>query len=159
MVDTAPLSETSPFPSIAGTLRRTVAAAMPILRALSDAEAARPRAAGKWSAKQTLGHLVDSASNNHQRFVRAQQGPLTFPPYAQDHWVACQHYNDRPWEDLVVLWHAYNQHVAHVIEKIPDASRRVPCTVETGAPVTLGFLAADYVAHLRHHLGQLKATT
>ena len=83
---------------------------MPLCRSCdrsSEPDAARPRAPGKWSPKQVIGHLIDSASNNHQRFVRAQQGAeLVFPPYAQDHWMNCQHYAERPWDDIVSLWHA-----------------------------------------------------
>jgi hypothetical protein len=107
-------------------------------------------------AETVVGHLIDSAANNHHRFVRAQQGDaLVFPAYEQDHWVACQRYQDRAWEDLVALWHAYNRHLAHVIGRIADDRRHVPCTIGPDAPVTLAFLADDYVVHLRHHLEQV----
>jgi hypothetical protein len=143
------------FPAIGADLLQTVEDAVPRLRTMSDAQAAQPRAAGKWSPKQIIGHLIDSASNNHQRFVRAQEVPeLRFPPYHQDHWVASQHYADRPWDEIVTLWHAYNRHLAHVINRIPEDRRDVPCIIESAAPVTLGFLASDYVSHLRHHLAQ-----
>src|SRR5262249_54870827 len=82
---------------------------------------------------------------------------LSFPKYAQDSWVGLQHYNERSWEDVLALWHAYNLHLAHVISRIPESRRQVPCTIESSTPVTLGFLASDYVAHLRHHLAQVDA--
>jgi hypothetical protein len=108
--------------------------------------------------EQVLGHLIDSAANNHQRFVRAQEGrALAFPGYAQDDWVRSQHYEERPWEDLTSFWYAYNRHLAHVIARIPDDRRSVSCSVGSNAPVTLGFLVHDYLVHLRHHLGQLQA--
>jgi len=152
------MSETSPFPEIGAELRRSIEAALPKLRKKSEAQATEPRAPGKWSPKQVIGHLIDSASNNHQRFVRAQQvSALSFPPYEQDMWVGVQHYNDRSWEEIVALWHAYNAHLAHVVGRIPESKRQVPCTIESNAPVTLGHLASDYVAHLRHHLGQVDA--
>ena len=150
------MSDQSPFPTIAADLWQAVEAALPKLQAISEAEASRPRAPGKWSPKEVIGHLIDSASNNHQRFVRAQQGAeLAFPPYEQEHWVACQHYGDRSWGEIVALWHAYNRHLAHVIRHIPEDKRRVACVIESTEPVTLGFLADDYGRHLRHHLAQV----
>src|SRR5580765_418455 len=89
--DENPMSDQRRFTDVASDLLQIVEAALPRLRSVSDAEAARPRAPGKWSAKQVIGHLVDSAANNHQRFVRAQQGTeLEFPGYAQDHWISSQ---------------------------------------------------------------------
>ena len=141
--------------AVARDLQQTIDAALPKLRAISEASATMPASPGKWSRKQIIGHLIDSASNNHQRFVRAQEvKALSFPPYEQNHWVASQHYNDRQWADIVTLWHAYNSHLAHVIAHIPDESLGVPCVIESTQSVTLEFLATDYVTHLRHHLVQ-----
>ena len=150
------MNDHTPFPALGADLLQTIDAAVPKLRAMSEPQAGRPRTAGKWTPKQIIGHLIDSASNNHQRFVRAQEvGELRFPPYAQEHWVACQHYTDRPWDDLVTLWYAYNRHLAHVISHIPEHRRDVACIIESTSPVTLGHLAFDYGEHLRHHLAQV----
>jgi DinB family protein len=141
---------------VARDLRNTIDGVLPKLRAIPDAMATEPRAPGKWSRKEIIGHLIDSASNNHQRFIRAQQvSPLSFPPYDQNHWAESQHCNERSWKELVTLWHAYNTHLAHVIERIPEARLDVPCVIESNSPVTLEFLVTDYVVHLRHHLAQV----
>ena len=149
-------SDNTPFALIARELSQTLEVALQKLRDMPAAQAARPLASGKWSAQQVIGHLIDSAANNHQRFVRAMQAPaLVFPEYLQDAWVETQHYDARAWDDVVLLWHAYNRHLAHVIEHIPEQMRQVPITIGNEAPVTLGFLAHDYVVHLRHHLKQI----
>ena len=107
------ITEQTPFPAIGAALVETVEAAVPMLRSMSEARAEQPRAPGKWSPKQVIGHLIDSASNNHQRFVRAQEGPsFAGPGYEQDHWVAVQGYQESSWDEIVALWRAYNRHLA-----------------------------------------------
>jgi hypothetical protein len=106
-----------------------------------------------------LGHLIDSALNNHQRFVRAQLSEsLAFPGYEQESWVRVQAYQDGRWPELVALWTALNAHLAHVIGRIDEEALERPCKIGGGAPVTLRYLAEDYVRHLRHHLVQIFAT-
>src|SRR5262245_3209745 len=101
-------------------LRKAVERAVPMLNELSDDEASARVAAGSWSPKEIIGHLVDSASNNHQRFVRAQlSDDLLFLGYEQEGWVAVQRYQDRPWDSLVRLWSEYNLHLARIIADVP----------------------------------------
>jgi hypothetical protein len=145
-----------PFAAIASRLRADVASAETRLRALGEREAAEPRKGGKWSAKEILGHLVDSASNNHQRFVRAQLAPpLRMPGYEQASWVSIQRYQERTWSEIIELWSAYNRHLAHVIASIPDERRHVSCEIGDDASMTLEHLVLDYVAHIQHHLRQI----
>ena len=122
---------------------------------------------GKWNRKQILGHLVDSAANNHQRFVRAQfTKHLNFPGYEQDNWVESQHYETEPWENLVQLWTSYNRHLVHLLSVMPGETltqERVEHnldkiafkTVPANEPTTLEYFVRDYVDHLRHHLSQI----
>ena len=114
--------------------------------------------AGGWSRKQVIGHLIDSASNNHQRFVRAAlQTSLDFPGYDQTGSVRVQAVQDADWQLLVALWAVYNRYLAHVIAQLPSSILETVCRIGPSDPVTLGFLATDYVVHLGHHLSQLGA--
>ena len=144
------------FAVTGSSLRQEVVAAEPKLRAISEERAGSSLVLAKWTAKQVLGHLIDSASNNHQRFIRVQaEADLSLPGYAQDFWVDSQRYTDRAWSDLIELWSAYNRHLAHVITNVAEAKGSVRCTIGGDAPVTLRHVALDYVGHVQHHLGQI----
>ena len=135
-----------------------VEAAEAKLRKIGAAESAKPILAGGWSRKQVIGHLIDSASNNHQRFVRAAlQTSLEFPGYDQNGNVSVQAPQEADWLLLVSLWVAYNRYLAHVIAHIPAGKLETACRIGTGETVTLGFIASDYVTHLIHHLKQVGA--
>ena len=137
-------------------LRCLVEAAEPRLQQIPESESIRAALPGGWSRKQVLGHLIDSASNNHQRFVRAMLQPsLDFPGYDQEGNIRVQAVQEADWELLVSLWAAYNRYLAHLIEHIPPSQLDMKCRIGAGEPVTLGFLASDYLTHLRHHLRQI----
>jgi DinB superfamily len=139
-------------------LARAVEIAEPILRNVSEPESNTPALKGGWSRKQVIGHLIDSASNNHQRFVRASlQGSLDFPGYDQDGCVRVQAVQSASWPLLVTLWANYNFYLAHVIAHIPADKLEVQCRIGEDEPVTLKFLAEDYLTHLIHHLSQIGA--
>jgi hypothetical protein len=133
-------------------LRRTV----PALEAIDEPGSLLTRGPGSWSRKQVLGHLVDSALNNLHRFVRAPQASeLVFPGYEQRSWVDAGGYQERPWRSVVSLWSELNAQVAHVVSRIPPDRLATPCRIGDGPPVTLEFIARDYVKHLQHHLQQI----
>ena len=135
-----------------------VEAAEPRLRAISETESTQSILPGGWSRKQVIGHLIDSASNNHQRFVRAAlQTSLDFPGYDQGGSVRVQAVQDADWQLLVALWAAYNRYLAHVIARLPASKLETVCRIGSGDAVTLDFLATDYLTHLGHHLNQLGA--
>jgi len=153
-------------PTFVAYFRQTVDRATDRLLTFSDIEAAARPAPGKWSRKEIIGHLIDSASNNHGRFVRAQlQDDLIFAGYDQEEWVRAQRYQERPWPDLVRLWQAFNHHIAAVMETAdPQAVTRPRArhnldqlawrSVSAMQSTTLEYFMRDYVEHLQHHLGQ-----
>jgi hypothetical protein len=142
---------------LAKFLRDTIATELPHLERITD-EAASIRPAGPetWSPKQELGHLIDSASNNHIRFVRAALEPeLTGPGYAQSDWVELHGYQQKSWLSTVRFWHSYNTFLADLVERIPAAKLLTICKIGSYEPATLRFVIEDYVLHLQHHIDHL----
>jgi hypothetical protein len=137
------------------SLAAVVAHAVPHLSAISEESAAQRPAPNKWSKKEILGHLIDSAANNHQRFMRLQLSPeISLPGYDQDNWVRLNRYQQEQWAEIVALWSAYNRHLATVVESLDDAALGNVWHSPDG-DVTLEFIAIDYVRHLKHHLSQI----
>lgn len=109
--------------------------------------------------KQILGHLIDSASNNHQRMVRLQYSKdlLFFPDYRQDNdlWIALQDYQNADWANLIQLWKFYNLHIIHVITSV-DVTKldNYWCDFE-GTKVTLKEMIEGYLDHLHLHMKEI----
>ncbi len=111
--------------------------------------------------------LIDSALNNHQRFVRAQlTEDLVCPTYDQEQFVRVQRYNDAPWSELLPLFLLFNEHIARVMEATPANVRTMPRVrhnlhrvafreLPATEPATLEYFMEDYVVHLEHHLSQI----
>jgi DinB superfamily len=141
---------------LAATLEEAVRAAIGPLSDITDAEAAKKAAAGRWSKKEELGHLIDSAANNHVRFVRAALEPdFRGPGYAQDDWVRLHGYEETPWLEIIDFWQRYNALLARLVSRIPGERLGALCVIGDSPRVTLQFLIEDYVLHMRHHLDHI----
>ena len=130
--------------------------AMPWLVTVAEDQASVPERQGKWSAKQVVGHLTDSAINNLGRIVRLQIQPgQTLPGYEQMDWVRLQHYAEREWAQVLALWFALNEHLVWTIAHVEKKNLANPGVV-AGQALTLGFLIEDYIAHMEHHLRAMR---
>ncbi|HEX3892220.1 MAG TPA: DinB family protein [Terracidiphilus sp.] len=115
---------------------------------------------GGWTRKQILGHLLDSATNNRQRFVRASiDGQYAGPRYAQDAWVAAHGYADQAWGTLLGWWEAEHEILMAVVDRIPEDKLEAQCVVGEDPAVSLRFLIEDYLSHQRWHLKQMTTGT
>ena len=134
---------------------------------LSDDAMGKPRTQGGWSRKEILGHLIDSASVNHQRIIESQlSGSIVFASYKHQEWVKLNGYQDMEWEEIVTMWCAYNMLVCTMVERIPadvidkmhdehSYSRTAFRELASDVPSSLGYLIEDYFAHLQYHLDQI----
>jgi hypothetical protein len=148
--------EMGPIPSAIERLRFAVHTLPGVLSRFSEGESEQRPSPERWTKKEVIGHLIDSASNNHQRFVRGQiAGGQVFPGYEQEQWVRIQNYQTTRWDDLIDLWRAYNSHLLHIAECMSEDGKRATCRVGDGNEVTLAGLFVDYVEHLEHHLQKM----
>jgi len=111
-------------------------------------------AINKWSKKEILGHLIDSATNNHQRFIRAQFENVPSISYDQNHWNEFSHYNLIDSKQLIQFWEIYNRHLIEIAMRIPEYSLTREC-VAGGEKHTIEWLFIDYVKHMEYHLKQI----
>jgi len=142
---------------LASFLRDTVSKELPLLQALTEADSAvKPNGPDSWSPRQELGHLIDSAANNHVRFVRGALEPEVIGlSYAQNGWVDVHGYQEKSWSSIVSFWYTYNSFLVDLLERIPEEKLSTICTIGSSQPATLRFLIEDYVLHLQHHVDHL----
>ena len=142
--------------SLASTLNNVISTELAELRKLPDVTAECKPSTAAWSPQEELGHLIDSAINNHVRFMRAAIEPrMEGPSYMQEEWVNLHGYQDWPWAEVIAAWDSQNRQLAEVIRRIPDAVLNTMCAIGNDKPVTLHFLIEDYVVHMQHHLDHL----
>lgn len=142
---------------LATSIESTVNEFVRFVKSMDDSTFTQKPNPDKWSKKEILGHLVDSAQNNIQRFVRGQYELLPKIVYAQDDWVKLQNYQQYAKDDLVQLWALLNKHLCRILREM--AAENYDNQVDTGKGIvevhTLKFLAEDYLKHMKHHLGQI----
>ncbi len=141
---------------IAQQLREILAIALPLLQEQQDETTSKKSSPTKWSKKEILGHLIDSAGNNQQKFVRTMaQSHTDFVGYAQDFWVTAQVYNQATWSELVQTWYGYNLQIAHIIAHVATETLGNTISIDGNGPFTLQYIMEDYNEHLKHHLRQI----
>jgi hypothetical protein len=128
------------------------------ISAIAETEFTAKPLANKWSKKEVLGHLIDSAQNNLRRFIVGQYEST--PPnitYEQDFWVNANGYQQMKKDDVISFWKLINQRIAAVLENMPKANYSKTADTGKGKPELheLEWLAADYVKHMKHHLNQI----
>lgn len=127
----------------------------PLLFTINASDFSHQPSETKWSKKQILGHLIDSATNNHQRFVRIQFEENPVIAYDQNQWNRHSYYSNMEPVALIHFWQNYNQHLSSLIKQIPEGKYKRTCMTDQNNKVTLQFLITDYVEHLEHHLKQI----
>ena len=125
----------------------------PLLQSINEEKISYRPLPGKWSKKELIGHMIDSAQNNIRRFVVVQYEDKPFIRYAQDNWVIAAGYRDYPLGDLIQLWILQNRHLVRVLKNIP--AELYNQEVQTGELHSVQWLATDYNKHLLHHLHQV----
>ncbi len=140
------------MPGTASELRQAVEQFYARYSSLLDSLTGVRLSEDRWSLKEIIGHLIDSASNNHQRFVRLQLSQrLQFPEYQNERWLSVERHNELAWADLLALWRTYNLLLAHIIEHLdPESLGHVMVTEQREA--ALSELTTAYLSHLQGHL-------
>ena len=133
-------------------LGRMINEYLPQLNKIPEVESGYKASPLKWSKKEIIGHLIDSAQNNIRRFITAQYEENPKIVYNQDVWVMKNNYQNYNLPDLISHWHLLNKQIVHILQNIPAEMQQRTCQTEDTH--TLEWLAADYVKHLKHHLHQ-----
>ena len=117
----------------------------------------QPIADGKWSKKQILGHLIDSALNNLTRFTEIgyQPQPYTYREYNQAELVRINDYQSTAISELLQLWLSLNRQILRVMKNQPDERLSLKVLFTDGEISDLKFLMTDYPEHMQHHINQI----
>jgi len=134
-------------------LRTLIEEVPPKLSKLAQSQVELKPSSSRWSPKEELGHLLDSAANNHQRIVRAQlEDEPKMPGYDGNAWVELHKYQHRDWKEMIDIWRALNRQLLAAAEAVPESAWSRTCTIADSLPLTLKFVFEDYIDHMVHHL-------
>lgn len=140
-------------------LRNTIEENYSILKKINELDFSK-KSSDKWSKKEELGHLIDSALNNIQRFIRVQYEENAHIIYNQDKWANASNYQQRNSIALIELWYLLNQHIIAILENM-DAQfyeKQMSTSLDVSNKNSILFIANDYIEHLNHHLKKLFLT-
>lgn len=129
------------------------------IRAMHPTEFSAKPNPNKWSKKEVLGHLIDSAQNNLRRFLVGQYEPDPHIVYDQDFWVNANNYRSMADSDVIELWKLMNERIIAFLKIMPVENYNRSCNTGKAMPShhSLLWLASDYVKHMKHHLNQIIA--
>jgi len=133
-----------------------VEAAYSLLKSLTEPKVSYRPTPERWSIKEVVGHLIDSAANNHERFIRLQNGNATLLGYDQRFWVSAGNYQEMEFQSILQLWISYNDLLLSIIGSIEPESLTNVWNTQSGEQLTLSFLIEDYYGHLEHHIQKIK---
>ena len=158
------------YQEVIDNIKKVINNEIPLLLSLSEEQVSLKRNCQNRTVKMLVGHLIDSASNNHQRMVRLQYAPrcghsmpntemgmLVFPDYTQDNdlWIALQDYQHEDWHTLVMLLKYYNEHICHLIRSVDETKLNNYWIDYEGCRVTLVTMLRGYINHRNLHFGQI----
>jgi hypothetical protein len=144
---------------IINNLKQAIERYYSLLLNIDDASFSLKSTPDKWSKKEELGHLIDSAQNNIQRFIRVQHEENVHIRYNPDNWVAMNDYQMRDTKELMELWYLLNKQIATILEKMPQEKWETLMSFDVNPDVknTTLFIAEDYVKHMTHHLESINS--
>ena len=144
---------------IINNLKQAIERYYSLLLNIDDASFSLKSTPDKWSKKEELGHLIDSAQNNIQRFIRVQHEENVHIRYNPDNWVAMNDYQMRDTKELMELWYLLNKQIATILEKMPEEKWETLMSFDVNPDVknTTLFIAEDYVKHMTHHLESINS--
>jgi hypothetical protein len=130
-----------------------------LLQQLEEKDFSKKVNPGKWSKKEELGHIIDSAQNNIQRFIRVQYEENVHVMYHPDNWVTFSNYQNRDIKELIELWYLLNKQIIAILQKIPAEKQETSMSFDKDVSVknTTLFIAEDYVKHMKHHLENISS--